>query len=71
MSTVSSSSVQALYAHIHRLLDDHVAVHLTTNYMDCTQLRVFKVNIATGDSEETDFALRLDTHRWFAASLCR
>jgi hypothetical protein len=49
MSTMSSSSVQALYAHIHRLLDEHVAVHLTTDYMDCTQLRVFQVNIATSD----------------------
>lgn len=51
MSTMSSSGVQALYAHIHHLLDEHVAVHLTTDYMDCTQLRVFKVNIATSDSD--------------------
>lgn len=50
MSTVSSSSVQALYAHIHRLLDEHVAVHLTTDYVDCTQLRVFQVIISTSYS---------------------
>jgi hypothetical protein len=65
MSTMSSSSVQPLYAHIHRLLDEHVAVHLTTDYMDYTQLRVFQVNITTSDSRavETDFVLRLDPHR--------
>ena len=50
MSSMSLSSGQALYAHIHRLLDEHVSVHLTTDYMDCTQLRVFEVNIATSDS---------------------
>jgi bisphosphoglycerate-independent phosphoglycerate mutase (AlkP superfamily) len=50
MSTMSSGSVQALYAHIHRLLDEHVALHLTTDYMDYTQLRVFQVNIATSDT---------------------
>ena len=49
MSTMSSSNVQALYAHIHRLLDEHVATHLTTDYMDYTQLRVFQVNITTND----------------------
>jgi hypothetical protein len=50
MTTMISSSAQALYAHIHRLLDEHVAEHLTTDYIDCTQLRVFQVIIATSDS---------------------
>ena len=45
-----SSSAQALYAHIHRLLDEHVSLHLATDYMDYTQLRVFQVNVATSDS---------------------
>ena len=41
----SSSSEDALYAHIHRLLDEHVSVHLTTYYIDCTQRRVYEVCI--------------------------
>jgi hypothetical protein len=52
MTTMTSSSVQALYAHIHRLLDEHVAVYLTTDYIDGTQLRVFQVNMATTNSGE-------------------
>ena len=48
-ATTTMSRAQALYAHIHRLLDEHVAVHLATDYIDCTQLRVFQVNIATSD----------------------
>jgi len=39
----SGSSRQALYAHLHRLLDEYVAEHLTTDYVDCTQLRVYQV----------------------------
>ena len=50
MTTTTTSSAQALYAHIHRLLDDHVTVYLTTDYIDCTQLRVFQVNIAPCNS---------------------
>ena len=46
---MTTSSAQVLYAHIHRLLDEHVAVHLATDYIDCTQSLVFQVNIATSD----------------------
>ncbi|KAI0249531.1 hypothetical protein BJV78DRAFT_1226853 [Lactifluus subvellereus] len=45
MTTKTSSNVQALYAHIHHLLNEHVAAHLTTNYVDCTQLRVYQALI--------------------------
>ncbi|KAI9445387.1 hypothetical protein H4582DRAFT_1915146 [Lactarius indigo] len=38
-----TAKTNALYVHIHRLLDEHVAVHLTTNYIDYTQLRVYQV----------------------------
>jgi len=41
-----SSSIEALYVHIHRLLDEHVSVHLTTYHVDCTQRRVYQVCIA-------------------------
>ncbi len=72
MSTINPSIVQALYAHIHRLLDEYVAVHLTTDYVDCTQSRVFQVSITKSNTMETDLVLcLLDTHRWSAASLCR
>jgi hypothetical protein len=50
MATMIPSSAQALYAHIHRLLDEHISVHLTTDYIECTQLRVFQVNMATSDN---------------------
>ncbi|KAH9043682.1 hypothetical protein EDB85DRAFT_2138387 [Lactarius pseudohatsudake] len=38
-----TAKTNALYEHIHRLLDEHVAVHLTTNYIDYTQLQVYQV----------------------------
>ena len=38
---------KALEEHIHRLLDEHVATHLATNYTDYTQLQVYQVGLAT------------------------
>ncbi|KAH8998779.1 hypothetical protein EDB86DRAFT_3146059 [Lactarius hatsudake] len=38
-----TAKTNALYEHIHRLLDEHVAVHLATNYIDYTQLQVYQV----------------------------
>ena len=38
---------KALEEHIHHLLDEHVAAHLTTNYIDHTQLQVYQVGLAT------------------------
>ena len=50
----SSSGAETLYAHIRRLLGEHVSVHLTTNYVDCTQGRVYQVCIAKVVVLETD-----------------
>ncbi|KAH9056954.1 hypothetical protein EDB87DRAFT_1686669 [Lactarius vividus] len=38
-----TAKTDALHVHIHHLLDEHVAVHLTTNYVDHTQLQVYQV----------------------------
>ena len=54
MTTRSSSSAETLYAHIRRLLDEHVFVHLTSYYVDCTQRRVYEVCIARVMVLETD-----------------
>lgn len=54
MTAKTSTNVQALYAHIHRLLDEHVSLHLTTYYVDCTQFRVYQVSIASVTVVVTD-----------------
>ncbi|KAH9969140.1 hypothetical protein BC827DRAFT_1168085 [Russula dissimulans] len=41
------ASEQAFKAHIHRLLDEHVAVHLTTPYVHSTQLHVYEILTAS------------------------
>ena len=46
--------MQALYVHIHRLLDEHVAAHLATNYTDYTQLRVYQVGLAALRPKKAD-----------------
>ncbi len=49
-----TAKTDALYVHIHRLLDEHVAVHLATNYTDHTQLRVYQVGPATIRPKKVD-----------------
>lgn len=53
-TTAKTSSMQALYVHIHRLLDEHVAAHLATNYTDYTQLRVYQVGLAALRPKKAD-----------------
>jgi hypothetical protein len=59
----AAMSVDTLYAHIHRLLDEHLSIHLTTYYVDCTQRRVYQVCIVRVIVLETDYLCpRPDTY---------
>ena len=56
-TTTKTSNMQELYVHIHRLLDEHVAVHLATNYTDYTQLRVYEVSLVTLQPKKAEYYL--------------
>jgi len=64
----ASVSDQAFKAHIHRLLDEHVATHLTTSYVDCTQIHVYEVSIAVMTAVEVD---RLLASRYSPLACCQ
>jgi hypothetical protein len=55
--TARQVNMQALYVHIHHLLDEHVAAHLATNYTDYTQLRVYQVGLATIRPKKVEYHL--------------
>lgn len=66
MTTRFSSSAETFHAHIHRLLDEYISVHLTTYYVDCTQRRVYQVRIARVMESETDCLLICPGAYWWS-----